>query len=222
MWPYSFLLGLFIPTSLYFFPFMLEDLSHIATILASGAVVLAYVKFRHEKIRENLLTVMGQINFFRTEILEKHRIVTKYITSKNLKHNFSSHRIGYIEVFNYAWLYKNYRDMDSLQESLSNEQEGEEKIVGMINAMEQFAWSLILSGTTKDQPLYIVRDVFIEIVESFTHQILFLMADRPQLYQGIKQVYSEWAPKISRESEEEKLERISNDARQLISQESKK
>ena len=187
----------------------------VASIIAAGSVVIALLRYLGDKKRENNLYVLEQLDFFRTSVLRANEKVVTAILQKNQDHNFFNHRVGIISDFRYAWLYKKFKKEVDIQTALDSDPVIHRDTIKMLNSMEQFSWSVILHGTFDNHVLAVVHDTFVETVEQFAHQILFMRADHPNHYEGIKFLYERWAPAVDRSSFDQKLDRILGEAKHL-------
>jgi len=211
----GFILGLLLPISsevfsMIFSNYFLENASHVATIVMGFSALIVVIKFFMDKQREQALFVVEQLEFFRTNILTQFNLIADDI---DLVH--SNSRIDYIKNFSYPWVYMTYREKILIQTKFSSDKKIAGLILGMLNAIEQLSWSIILHKTNKHLALYVIRDAYVQFIEQFAHHILFHRADKPKQFEGIKKIYNEWAPQISRETEEEILKRITEEAEEL-------
>ncbi len=206
MWGYSFFAGLFIPIALYIFPKMLENLAHIATIIASGTVIVAYLDYRSKKKKENIFSVVEQLNFFRTEVLFTYDLIYTKLLEKNF--DLASIRIPEtLSDFDYIVSRIKYKDIFKNQESLNNQPDLESHVLQLMNQLEEFSWKILLNGTQDELALYAVHGGFVKFVEEFAARILLSRFRDKKKFEGIYKLYSVWAILISRESTEQMLQR---------------
>lgn len=215
MWKYTFLVGIGISLSLGFLSSNhLESLAHIATIIAAGAVIFAYLDYRNRKIKENTFSVVEQLNFFRTEILVTYDSISNVI--QNEKGDVDSVKLPMpLDNFDYVTNYIKFNDIFTNQEALVTNLKLESKLLQLINQLEEFSWRVILNNTQHEPALHAVQVGFVQLVEMFASRILFSRFVDSKKFEGIYRLYNFWASKNSRETKDEIFERAKRDAKDL-------
>jgi len=198
----AFIVGLAVLPMITFFT--LEQLSQIATIVASFAVIIAYLDYRERKKREQTLTVTDQLNFFRTEILPISETI-------GFDEEFDDRVIRItkpIKDLSYGALYKEYKDIILKQQEVCKSKKIENTVIKLFNALEEFSWKVILNQTEEDLALRVVHESYVQFVEFFTYRIGINRDYSQNQFEGINMLYKKWAPLISRETVDERVDRV--------------
>lgn len=185
----------------------LESASQAVSIVAASAVVFGIFKYYEDKEAAQVLTVVEQMAFFREVVLEQYADALKQIMA-NMGQTYKPimNRTDFIEKFDYAWAYPKFREKFKEQTKYSRNDQAAEAVTKTLNALEQFAWMIILNRNTDHPSLVVMRDVYCQIVENFAHQILFLRLDEERQFEGVKRIYEVWAPGCDRRSPDQKIE----------------
>jgi len=188
-------------------------------VLAAGAVIVAYLDYRSRKKREDIFSVVEQLNFFRTEILNTSNSIFNKVKKKERDFDFSTLSIKEaLSTFEFVAEYVHYKAVFERQQKLEEIEGVEEKIYELANQLEEFSWKVILSETQNEPALSVVRGSYIDLVERNAWHILFSRFDDEKRFEGVYQLYQLWAKKISRETYAEKITRAQKAAEEYVEQ----
>jgi hypothetical protein len=206
---FAFFIGITIPLSLYFFSNMLENLAYIATIVASGTVIVAYLDYRSRKKKESTFSVVEQLHFYRTKILVTFSLIYSKVQDKDKNFDFKSIDLGEaIEVFDYVPNRIKYKDIFKRQRAFSETFGVRSLVIKLVNQLEEFSWMVILNDTQNESALCAVQNGYTDFIERFTSLILNIRLKDKKKFEGIRRLYGIWSTQVSRESDDEIRARV--------------
>lgn len=171
-------------------------LAHLAEVFTAGALLLAVASFYYQQRRDQVTSVIDQIEFFRKEIIPAHETwrthAREYLNDKS---RLPSE--GPIREFTYEAFSTQHPDIARRQAKLAFAADTPDDLTisqcNFINMLEEFSLRVLNTESAEAEALYSIRENFLNYVEE--NAVRILMA--PKLlgegeFIGIRELYELW------------------------------
>lgn len=194
----SFLIGLFIGATLFYFATLYpNETQSYLTGLGLLGIVLAYMEYRTRTRNKQVLSVIEQLKFFRTEVLANYEFAILEIRKIFIDYKIKTGIC--IEEFSVDWVQKRDSEFYKEQQKIHSVEQINHALIKLLNSAEEFSWSVILNNTIEHEALHVVHDSFVQFVENHIQLILFLRTLNKKQFEGLIKVYLVWSKETSRE-----------------------
>ncbi len=187
----------------------LDLISKIASIIASGSIFVAMLSYFYNKERNNTLTVVDQISFFREKVLAEGKVLTFMVDEVDRENVFKRIKL---DSTSSKEIRQKYPEEVKKQIDLVKKYKTFHQQLKVLDLLEELSLRIIYSKTPKHKALKSIKPAFIHLVEI---NVAVLLDQREvstgnEIYSGVIELYNLWVDQVDRRTPEERIAELIN------------
>ncbi|MEI7688566.1 MAG: hypothetical protein WCI91_00045 [Candidatus Nomurabacteria bacterium] len=186
----------------------LEIISKIASIIASGSIIIAIISYWENKNRNKVLTVVDQVSFFREKIIPECDKLVKLVRDIEANYIFSKIRLDSLKIED---IKDKFKDEIKKQVELLKKYKTNYTQVTILNLLEEISLKIKYTKTINHKALNSIKPIFVMFVEI---NAVVLMQERElitgnQIFSATLELYNKWKDEVDLSTPEERIKKIS-------------